>query len=117
MEKTIKIGNNEIRMRASALIPRLYRNKFGRDVISDMRKLQTSVKKAESGEEQLDIADLTIFENIAWLMCKHADPSVPDDPDEWLDGIDGVFSVYEILPEILELWSQSQQTTSVPRKK
>ena len=113
MEKIIKIGNNEIRMRASALIPRLYRNKFGRDVISDMRKLQTSVSNAE----QLDVADLTIFENIAWLMCKHADNTVPDDPDEWLDGIDGVFSVYEILPEILELWGQSQQTTSVPRKK
>ncbi len=113
MEKKIKIGNNEIRMRASALIPRLYRNKFGRDVITDMRKLQTSVSNAE----QLDVADLTIFENIAWLMCKHADPAVPDDPDEWLDGIDGVFSVYEILPEILGLWSQSQQTTSVPRKK
>lgn len=116
--KTIHAGTQEIEMRASALIPRLYRAKFGRDMISDMRSLQKSYNAAKDDEEKnLTIADLTIFENIAWLMAKHADPSVPSDPDEWLDGIDGVLSVYEVLPEILELWSLNMQTTSVPVKK
>ena len=127
MERTVNIGGKEVKMRASALIPRLYRFKFGRDMISDMRQLQKSYLKAislpkdasdeERQDAQLSVLDLTIFENTAWLMIKHANENVPDDPDEWLDSIDGVFSIYEIMPTILELWNANQVTTSVPRKK
>ena len=127
MERTVNVGGKEVKMRASALIPRLYRFKFGRDMISDMRQLQKSYLKAislpkdatdeERQDAQLSVLDLTIFENTAWLMIKHANENVPDDPDEWLDSIDGVFSIYEIMPTILELWNANQVTTSVPRKK
>lgn len=127
MERTVNVGGKEVKMRASALIPRLYRFKFGRDMISDMRQLQKSYLKAislskdasdeERQDTQLSVLDLTIFENTAWLMIKHANENVPDDPDEWLDSIDGVFSIYEIMPTILELWNANQVTTSVPRKK
>lgn len=116
--KSIHAGSQEIEMRASALIPRLYRAKFGRDMITDMRTLKKSYEIAKEDENtELTIADLTIFENIAWLMAKHADPGIPSDPDEWLDSIDGVLSIYEVLPEILDLWSQNLATTSVPVKK
>lgn len=128
MERTVIIGGNEYRMRASALIPRLYRFKFGRDAISDMAALKKSLERAikakdsdmaeeEIREAQLSALDLTVFENMAWLFCKHADKSIPDDPDEWLDGIEGVFSVYEALPAIIDLWEASNQTTSIPAKK
>lgn len=127
MEKTVNIGGTDVRMRASALIPRLYRFKFGRDMVSDMRQLQKSYAKAaalpdtateeERQDAQLSVLDLTIFENVAWLMAKHADKSVADDPDEWLDSLEGVFTIYEVLPQILELWSMNQATTSTPKKK
>lgn len=129
MEKTVVIGGNEYRMRASALIPRLYRFKFGRDVISDMntlrkalRKAQDVAQKADATEDeirdaQLGVIDLTIFENIAWLLCKHADGTIPDTPDEWLESIDGVFPVYEALPAIIELWDAGASQTSAPAKK
>ena len=127
MERTIVINNKDVRMRASALIPRLYRFKFGRDMIADMRQLQKAYIKAvslpkdateeEIQDAQLSALDLTIFENTAWLMIKHAGEDVPDTPDEWLDTIDGVFSIYEIMPTIMELWNANQATTSVPRKK
>lgn len=118
IEKSINIGGQELRMRASALIPRLYRAKFGRDMITDMKKLQTSIKDVlDDDEKSLDAADLTIFEDVAWIMAKHADPSVSSDPDEWLDSLPGVLSIYEVLPEIIDLWSQNTLTTSVPRKK
>lgn len=127
MEKTIYVGGKEIRMRASALIPRLYRYKFRRDMISDMRQLQKHFNKAvnlqedASEEEKLDAQlsalDLTIFENVAWLMVKNAGGDIPDDPDEWLDTIEGVFSVYEVLPQILDMWEANLATTSVPVKK
>lgn len=127
MEKTVTIGDKTYRMRASALIPRLYRAKFGRDLITDMRRLQGKYMKiaelpADADEEtraaaELSVMDLTVFEDIAWLMIKHAGEPIPDTPDEWLDSIDGVFSVYQILPVILSVWNANQKTTSRAKKK
>lgn len=127
MERIIKIGNQEVRMRASALIPRLYRFKFKRDIIKDMTQLKKAYNKAmslpddateeEKEDAQLSVLELTMFENVAYVMAKSADAGLPEDPDEWLDGIDGVFSIYEILPQILEMWQLSQTQTSIPKKK
>lgn len=128
MERTVIIDGREVRMRASALIPRLYRFKFGRDMIADLNRLTSDYKKvmeAQSSEDEtekrnaeLSILDLTIFENISWLFCRHADPEhIPETPDEWLDQMDGMFSIYEVLPEVLELWHASNRTTATPAKK
>lgn len=129
MEKAVTIDGKEYRMRASALIPRLYRHKFGRDAIADMNKLSRSyaaVKAAKEKENateeelraaQLSVTDLEIFENMAFLMLKHGGADIPDSPEEWLDGIDGVFDVYAIMPIVSELWAANQHTTSTPVKK
>lgn len=126
MEKTITIGGKEVRMRASALIPRLYRFRFGRDILRDMTSLKKAYNKKkelpeDATEEQIQDAalsemDLMIFENVAYIMAKHADPSIPDDPNEWLDQFE-MFSIYEIFPEILQMWAINNQTTSIPKKK
>lgn len=116
--KTLTVGTHEVEFRASALLPRLYRFKFGRDMIRDLSRLQDAVKKSGTDHvSDLDAMDLTIFENLAWLMAKHADKSVPDDPDEWLDRVDGVLDVYLVFPELFELLSANMRTTSVPAKK
>ena len=127
MEKVIKVGNQEVKMRASALIPRLYRFKFKRDIIKDMTQLKKAYNRAlelpedaseeEKEEAQLSVLELTLFENVAFVMAKSANPELPDEPDEWLDSIDGVFSIYEVLPQILEMWQLSQVQTSQPKKK
>ena len=128
MERNISIGGADYRMRASALIPRLYRAKFGRDLIRDMNQLEQAYRKAaslspdasdeEKKEAQLSALDLKIFENIAWTMCKAAQGNeIPEDPDEWLNGIDGVFSIYEAMPQILDLWQTGLATTSTAVKK
>ena len=127
MERTVNVGGKEVKMRASALIPRLYRFKFGRDMIADMRQLEKDFKKAtnlpedateeEIQDAELSVLDLTIFENVAWLMIKNAGEDIPNDPDEWLDTIDGVFSIYEVLPQILDMWEANLETTSKPVKK
>ncbi len=126
MEKIIKVGGKEVKMRASALIPRLYRFKFGRDMIADMNKLKTAYQKAanlpkdateeEKQDAQLSALDLTIFENTAFIMAKHADAEQPDNPDDWLDQFE-MFSIYEVLPQILELWALSNAITSKSKKK
>lgn len=126
MEKILQVDGKDVRMRASALIPRLYRFKFGRDVMKDMMNLKKAYKKVqelpedateeEKQEAQLSVLDLTIFENMAYIMAKHADSSVPDTVEEWLDGYE-TFSIYEVFPTMLELWNMNQETTSVPKKK
>lgn len=124
MEKIIIVGDKEVKMRASATIPRLYRFKFGRDIIKDLARLKKAFNKAnslpedateeEKEEAQLSELDLTIFENVAYIMAKHADPSQPDTPDEWLEQFD-MFSIYRVLPQILTLWNSSTATTSEPK--
>ena len=127
MEQTVTIGGRAMRMKASALIPRLYRSRFGRDLIRDMTRLSQACRKAadlpqDATEErrqaaQLSALDLTIFENVAWLMLRHAGEPVPDSPEEWLDSIPGVLDVYEALPAVLALWGGAQATTATPKKK
>lgn len=126
MEKKITIDGRERTVRASGLIPKLYRAKFGRDMVVDMMKLQKAYKKlaelppAATDEERASVlmeVDFTVLENVAWLMLKHGGEDVGETPEEWLDSLDGVFSIYEALPDILDLWGQNNRTTSVPRKK
>lgn len=124
MEKVVKIGNKEMGLKATALTPRLYRFKIGRDMIVDLNNLKKSYEKAlksknkESEEDvQLSVTDLTIFENIAFIMARQYNTSLPNTVDEWLDSQDEVFTVYELLPHILELWQLNEKTTSVPVKK
>lgn len=168
MERTIIIDGKEVRLRASAAIPRLYRLKFHRDIIQDMQTIGREIKKAraqadiqesdtavlyaddaavleaarepevppeepteipradQAGEPEqepvavsvsIPLEALTMFENVAYLMAKHADPQgVPSSPDEWLDGFD-TFSIYRVFPVIQEMWSANLKTLNKPVKK
>ena len=127
IEKTITIEGRPAKIRSSALIPKLYRAYFGRDIVKDMRQLAKAYKTLKDlpkdatdeqrEEAQLSVLDLEIFENVSWIMLKHGGEDVGETPDDWLDGLDGIFSVYEVIPEILTLWTMNNKTTSVPRKK
>ena len=101
--KTVSIDGTEVTFRASAAIPRLYRNKFHRDIYKDLNELQKGIDASDPESSSLDTFSLELFENIAWLMAKHQNPEVPDTPEEWLDQFT-TFSIYEILPQIIELW-------------
>ena len=122
MLKTITVkgadGNDvQVKMKADASIPRLYRIKFKRDIFKDLGDLGSRMEKAKTDGEQLSAFDLEMFENVAYLLAKHADPdNVPSDPDEWLEQF-SMFSITEILPQILELWGFNMQTMSIPKKK
>lgn len=64
----------------------------------------------------LDLFSLEMFENIAYIMAKHAHPDqVPDTPDEWLENFN-TFSIYQILPQLIELWGLNVQTEVEARK-
>ena len=116
ISKNITIDGIEIPFKASATIPRLYRLKFGRDIYSDFSALQKNVRENDSENSGLDIESLEVFENIAYIMAKHANPdNVPDTPDEWLEQFN-TFSIYEILPKLLELWGLNTATQVESKK-
>ena len=103
LTKTIEIDGKEVIFKASAAIPRIYRIKFGRDIYKDLAKLENCVSQTKEESSELDIPSLEMFENIAYVMAKHADPSIPDTPEEWLDEFN-TFSIYQVLPSLIELW-------------
>lgn len=129
MERTVKVDGREVRFRASAAIPRMYRLKFRRDILQDMDTIQKEIQKSEeerkkkttAGEQDpgstIPMEALTLFENMAFLMARHADPDgVPSTVEEWLDGF-GTFSIYTVFPVIQELWAENLQTLNTPKKK
>ena len=115
LSKTVKIGDREVTFKSSASVPRMYRIKFKRDIFQDLNRLEKSYKKRSDGTEELQIEDLEIFENVAYIMALHADPTIPKTIEEWLDQFE-MFSIYEILPEILDLWGSNLFTDVSARK-
>lgn len=115
-ERTITVSGKEVTFRSSAAIPRLYRVRFGRDIFRDLSTLEKSFDTKSKKGGNFEIADLEVFENIAYIMAKHADKTIPDNIDEWLEDFE-MFSIYEVLPEILEMWNINMKTDVVPKKK
>ena len=113
--KRIEIDGKEVAFKASAAIPRIYRLKFQRDIYKDLRSLEKSVGDGNEENSDLDLFSLEMFENIAYIMAKHADGSIPDTPEEWLDGFN-TFSIYQVLPELIELWGLNVQTEIQTKK-
>ena len=115
IEKVIEISGQQVKFRSSATVPRLYRIKFKRDIFKDLAKLEKAYSKKAKDGEDIEIADLEIFENVAYIMAFHADPSIPKTIDEWLDQFE-MFSIYQVLPEILELWGSNMMTDIEAKK-
>ena len=103
MVKKIEIDGKEVAFRASAAIPRIYRMKFQRDIYKDLASLEKAIGDNSEEVSNMDMFSLEMFENIAYIMAKHADPAIPDTPEEWLDEFN-TFSIYQVLPKIIELW-------------
>ncbi|MBQ3071830.1 MAG: hypothetical protein IJD20_00870 [Oscillospiraceae bacterium] len=124
MQKTIIIDGRAVEFRSTAALPRLYRIKYRRDIFTDIQ----SVKKAWETERErqkaendahshLDPRILSIFEDIAYIMAKHAGgAAVPDSVEKWLDEFE-TFSIDTVIPEIFGLWLDNCAQTSVPAKK
>lgn len=111
MKKQVTLNGKSMTLENNALLPRRYRNQFGRDLLVDMQAMTTNYKKDPSkfnGE---------VLENITWLMLKEAGENVGENPEEWLATLDNTFAVYEISGDVVELWGKGRETTSRPKKK
>ena len=126
LTKKIEIDGKDVVFAASAAIPRIYRIQFKRDIFQDMTKIEKSVKKSQDkqkenqvSESDIPIEDLEMFENVAFVMAKHAaqkkGQDFPENVYDWLDQFN-TFSIYTILPEIVKLWNLNQQTQAESKK-
>lgn len=115
IRQNIEIDGKQVPFRASAAIPRIYRMKFQRDIYKDLASLEKVVSKETEEVSNLDMFSLEMFENIAYVMAKHADPNVPDDPVEWLDGFN-TFSIYQVLSKLIELWGLNMKSDAEAKK-
>ena len=113
--RNIEIDGKQVPFKASAAIPRIYRMKFQRDIYKDLKALEKSVGDNSEESSNLDMFSLEMFENIAFVMAKHADAGIPNTPEEWLDGFN-TFSIYQVLPQLIELWGLKVQTDDEAKK-
>ena len=122
MDKVIRIDDKDVKFRATARTPRLYRVIIGRDMIIDMNQLANKYRKVNEAKKNGDnlsftSKELQIFEDAAYVMARHATPDIEQQTaDDWLDSFN-MFSIYEVLPHLLELWGLNQETTSTAKKK
>lgn len=116
IRKNILVDGIEVPFKASATVPRIYRMKFGRDIFKDMQSLKLTTDENDSKNSGIQLESLEIFENIAYIMAKHAEPEkVPDNPDDWLEQFN-TFSIYEVLPQLMELWGLNAETQITAKK-
>lgn len=115
MTRKIEIDGKEVLFKASAAIPRIYRIKFHRDIYKDLSALEKAIDKNSEEGSTLDTFSLEMFENIAYIMAKHAYSTIPDTPEEWLDEFN-TFSIYQVLPKLIELWGLNVQTDVTAKK-
>lgn len=117
MEATVKIDGKDVRFKATAAVPLLYRRKFNRDLLRDLRDVAAALEGKKATGENLPLQALTTFEQMAYIMAKHAEPdTVPDSPEEWLDGF-SMMPIVAIFPVILDLWSGNMEGLEESKKK
>ena len=116
VSKILHIDGQDVGFKASAAVPRIYRNTFGRDIYKDLTQLDAEMKKTNEDSSSLPIFSLEMFESLAWVMAKHYDPAgIPNNVDDFLERFN-TFSIYQILPSLLELWNMNTKTNVEPEK-
>lgn len=112
MEKTIIIDGKEVHFKSTGSMVLRYKAQFGKDFFSELLKMGAleqlkNPKKIKA--KDLEGLDFEVFYNMAWVMAKTADPSIPD-PLSWLDEFEE-FPMFDILPELNDLIMSTLQST------
>ena len=86
MQKTVKIGEKEVEMRATAATAIRYRNVFHGDIMTELM---------EMNPEKIDAKVIEKIQQLGFIMAKTAEGAnmsalTQDDYLEWLDQFDGM---------------------------
>ena len=129
MEKTIKIGNKDVRLKNNISWAVIYRDQFGRDIVPALMPLMASaldllagvindtgktdeigiedIAKLMDGDSLIDAVihlggfELTDLICITWAMAKCADDDIPE-PRRWVDQFEE-FPLDVIVPTVFSM--------------
>ena len=110
MEKTITIDGKEIRLKANAMLPLIYRNSFSQDIFKVQGTLFGLIGRGGINLKGIEDVDCVGIMQIIWCMAKAADQSVPKF-EEWLDGFE-TFPIFDVFEDVLDLFMVNIATTS-----
>lgn len=121
-DTVVNIGENNLRLRANARTPQVYRVKIGRDIFADLEILREKLKKIinleldDRGEiVRFDSNELTIFADIFYIMHVQAGNCEWASTDEMLDALPALPALM-IVPELLNVWNNNTRSINVPTK-
>ena len=106
MEKVIKIGEKDVRLKANAMQAIIYRREFGRDIMEVQGSIMKMMKLDKSGNATFNLDGIGNLDSVGivqviWTMAKAADASVPP-LEQWLEQFDA-FPIMDVFAEAYEL--------------
>lgn len=107
MQSIIKIDGQDVLMEANGATPRVYRQMFGKDLLTTLR---------HAIDNKGEVLDLEVFENLAFVMAKQAG-SIDCDIDTWLGSFESSMAILNAIKDIMALWRGNIRTTEEPKKK
>lgn len=124
-----KIFGTDHKLKMSAATPRIYRAKFGKDIIVQMdamyeRLSNEGKKKSEEkkDEEKKDDSvsftpeELEMMENLIFVCNRQAEPEQPEDIFKWLASFE-IGAITGTYGTIMKMWEDNLHQTSTSKKK
>ena len=111
MKKMVIIDGQERALVCNALLPRKYRNEFGRDLTKDMRAMARDAKKDPEN------MNMELLENLTWLMLREGGEDVGPTAEAWMSSIEDPLAIYMVAGDVIELWTKGQKGSVIPIKK
>ena len=120
MIRTVMIDGTQLRMRASARVPFLYRSFFSRDIFADIQSLMDRIQAKTLDDDAVDVV-----ERVAWVLTLNADPDalaaaqLADTQEAfatWLDQFDNVLTFMQAAYPILDMWIANVAALAVAKK-
>lgn len=106
MEKIIKIGEKDVRLKSNAMQAIIYRREFGRDIMEVQGSLMSMISFDSKGKTSVNLAFVKEIDGVGivqiiWTMAKAADDTIPP-LEQWLEQFD-TFPIMDIFMDSYEL--------------
>lgn len=119
-----KIFGTDHKLKMSAATPRIYRAKFGKDIIVQMdamyERLSNEGKKKDEEKKDDSVSftpeELEMMENLIFVCNRQAEPEQPEDIFEWLASYE-IGAITGTYGTIMKMWEDNLHQTSTSKKK
>lgn len=119
-----KIFGTDHKLKMSAATPRIYRAKFGKDIIVQMdamyERLSNEGKKKDEEKKDNSVSftpeELEMMENLIFVCNRQAEPEQPEDIFEWLASLE-IGAITGTYGTIMKMWEDNLHQTSRSKKK